>query len=83
MCFNVTTFLRGSNFSSNVNLSSSLPRKRNRFLNEKNSPDAIERNDLIDTIKFIGRQHSFLTGIVDLINLCFTFEVYFNPFGCK
>lgn len=29
----------------------------------------------INMIKFIGRQYSFLTGIMDDLNVCFSFQV--------
>lgn len=37
----------------------------------------INENDLIKFVKFIGRQHSFLTGIMDQINICYSFQVLF------
>lgn len=30
----------------------------------------------ITTIKFVGRQHNFLTGIMDLLNICYSFQVW-------
>lgn len=35
-----------------------------------------ERANLIDVIKFIGRQHSSLTDIMDHINFCYAFQVW-------
>lgn len=31
--------------------------------------------DPINTIKFVGRQHSLLTGAMDQLNLCYSFQV--------
>lgn len=33
------------------------------------------KDDLIKFVKFSGRQHSFLTGLMDQINLCYSFQV--------
>lgn len=38
-------------------------------------PASIRKRDLIETIKLVGRQHSFLTGIVDQLNFCYSFQV--------
>lgn len=35
----------------------------------------IYANDSIDVIKFIGRQHAFLTDITDQLNVCYSFQV--------
>lgn len=52
--------------------------KRNRFLTENNTLKMwvrMRKRDAIDTIKLIGRQHAFLTGTMDNINFCFSFQV--------
>lgn len=52
-------------------------RNRKRFLNENTLKMSakIQREDSFNTIKFIGRQHSLLTGIVDQLNYCYSFQV--------
>lgn len=35
----------------------------------------IRKEDSINFVKFTGRQHSFLTGIMDQINFCYSFQV--------
>lgn len=40
---------------------------------------SVRKADSIDTTKFIGRQHSSLTDIMDQINFCYSFQVlYFS-----
>lgn len=36
---------------------------------------SVRKTASIDTIKFIGRQHSHLTDIMDQINSCYVFQV--------
>lgn len=50
---------------------------RNRFFNKDTIKLAvcIRTRSSINTIKFVGRQHSFLTSIMDVINSFFTFQV--------
>lgn len=36
---------------------------------------SIRKEDSIDFIKFIGRQHSYLIAIMDLINFCYSIQV--------
>lgn len=52
---------------------------RNRFFNGnslKLTTD-IRKNDSISAIKFIGRQHSQLVHIMDQINFCYSFQVWY------
>lgn len=50
---------------------------RNQFLikNGLNASIVVHRNDSIDIIKFVGRQHAFLTVIVGQLNICYAFQV--------
>lgn len=53
---------------------------RNQFFignTKKVSIDGGEE-DSITTIKMVGRQHSLLTGIMDQINVCFSFQVWYK-----
>lgn len=50
---------------------------RNRFLNRitlKVSVNICKKNS-IDVVKFVGRQHAFLTDIMDQLNVCYAFQV--------
>lgn len=38
-----------------------------------------KHDNSITTIKFVGRQHNFLTGIMDLLNICYSFQVCVVP----
>lgn len=59
-------------------MSNFLSRYRNCFLvgDVSKMPASIRKRDLIDTVKLVGRQHSFLTGIVDQLNFCYSFQVF-------
>lgn len=50
---------------------------RSRFLrgNAFKVSTNIYRKDSIDVIKFVGRQHAFLTDIMDQLNYCYGFQV--------
>lgn len=50
---------------------------RNHFMNGNILKLAIgvRKRDSIDTIKFVGRQHSCLTGIMNDMNFCYSFQV--------
>lgn len=52
---------------------------RERYLNE-NSMKAMDKNDSIEMIKFVGRQHSRLTSIMDQLNICYSFQVLLKLF---
>lgn len=50
---------------------------RNRFLNENTLKMSamIRKEGSINTIKFIGRQHSSLTSTTDQLNFCYSYQV--------
>lgn len=47
--------------------------KRKKFSAENMSH--VSSGESVEFIKFIGQQHSFLTDIMDLINICYSFQV--------
>lgn len=54
---------------------------RNRFLNREQLNISIvihQKNESINVIKFIGRQHFELTDLMDQLNFCFSLQVYFD-----
>lgn len=50
---------------------------RNRFLIGKGGelPTNLNNYESVNTIKFIGLQHSFLTDVIDQINNCYSLQV--------
>lgn len=58
---------------------------RNRFLsgNAFRASVNVRENrekDSIDVVKFVGCQHTFLTDLMDLLNVCYAFQVLPFPF---
>lgn len=51
----------------------------NRNVTKDNKSVDFRKMDAINLIKFIGRQHSFLSDIVDDLNYCYTYKVYSIP----
>lgn len=53
---------------------------RKRFLTSNRVKVSVEIciNESIDVIKFIGRQHAFLTDITDQLNVCYGFQVWYS-----
>lgn len=54
---------------------------RNRFLNKKELNISIivnQKDESINVIKFIGRQHLQLTDLMDQLNFCYSFQVNFD-----
>lgn len=41
---------------------------------------SVRKKDSIDAIKLIGREHAFLTGTMDQMNFCYSFQVSFSRF---
>lgn len=39
--------------------------------------DNLKKEDSVCIVKFVARQHSSLTGIMDLINYCYSFQVVY------
>lgn len=57
--------------------SSLFVENRNQIREPKRLSVGIEKRNLIGIAKFIGRQHCFLTDIVEQINFFYAFQVFF------
>lgn len=49
---------------------------RNHFSNKNGMETIKEKEETISFVKCVGRMHDLLTGIMDKINYCYSFQVF-------